>query len=55
MLGDMRVAALLRKPTVLAMHRRQTFSLRRPIDWTGEAMPPVASGRPPPAGEWLGS
>ncbi len=54
MLGDMRVAALRGKPAVLAMHRRQTFSMRRPIDWAGEAMPPVAKRLPtPPKHEWL--
>ena len=54
MLGDMRVTARRGKPAVLAMHRRQTFSLRRPIDWTGEAMPPIAQRLPtPPKHEWL--
>jgi hypothetical protein len=54
MFGDMRVAASRGKPAVLAMHRLQTFSLRRPIDWTGEAMPPIANRLPtPPKHEWL--
>jgi hypothetical protein len=54
MLSDMRVTARPGKPPVLAMHRRQTFSLRRPIDWTGGAIPPVARQLPtPPKHEWL--
>jgi hypothetical protein len=54
MLSDMRVTVRPGKPPVLAMHRLQTFSLRRPIDWIGEAMPPVAQRLPtPPKHEWL--
>jgi hypothetical protein len=58
MLGDMRATASRRqKPPltpVLAMHRREALDLRRPIQWTGDAMPRVSGPLPtPPKHEWL--
>jgi hypothetical protein len=39
---------------VLAMDRRQSFDLRRPIKWSGDAMPRLAEVLPsPPQHEWL--
>ena len=39
---------------VLAMDRRQSFDLRRPIKWVGDAMPRIAAVLPSPAQhEWL--
>lgn len=41
-------------PPVLAMHRRESFDMRRPITWVGDRMPPVATVLPaPPKHEWL--
>lgn len=58
MLGDMRAFARSeRHPTtrpVLAMHRREDFDLRRPIQWVGDQMPGLAERLPaPPKHEWL--
>jgi hypothetical protein len=39
---------------VLAMHRREEFDLRRPIQWAGDRMPPFSRRLPsPPKHEWL--
>jgi len=55
LLGDM--AAAPRAATggpVLAMHRREEFDLRRPIQWMGDAMPAMSKRLPaPPKHEWL--
>lgn len=52
MLEDMRQAASA--PVVLAMHRREAFDFRRPIVWTGAAMPPTTERlASPPKREWL--
>jgi hypothetical protein len=56
MLGDMHAAPLpsADRHPVLAMHRNQDFSMRRPIQWVGHAMPKVAAHLPaPPKHEWL--
>jgi hypothetical protein len=53
MLDDMK-AAPAPLPPVLAMDRREEFDMRRPIKWTGDAMPPLAQRLPsPPQHEWL--
>jgi hypothetical protein len=53
LLDDMRRAAAA-SPPVLAFDRREEFDLRRPIRWTGAAMPPVERKLPaPPQHEWL--
>src|SRR5207344_310217 len=39
---------------VLAMHRKDEYDMRRPIQWIGAAMPPLADHLPaPPKHEWL--
>jgi hypothetical protein len=56
MLGDMHAAPaqLDGRQPVLAMHRNQDFSMRRPIQWVGNEMPKVAAHLPaPPKHEWL--
>ena len=63
MLGDMHAAPFQSEgghpdvpagDPVLAMHRNQDFSMRRPIQWVGEAMPKLAAHLPaPPKHEWL--
>jgi hypothetical protein len=53
MLGDMQTASAQGQP-VLAMHRNQDFSMRRPIQWVGDEMPKVAAHLPAtPKHEWL--
>lgn len=53
MLADMHAAAPDRRP-VLAMHRNQDFSMRRPIQWVGDEMPQVAAHlSATPKHEWL--
>ena len=55
LLDDLRAArATEGEAPVLAMDRRQSFDLRRPIAWVGDAMPGVARTLPaPPQHEWL--
>ena len=55
MLGDMHAAPLAEgHQPVLAMHRNQDFSMRRPIQWFGAEMPKLAANLPaPPKHEWL--
>jgi hypothetical protein len=54
MLGDMHTAPLEGHQPVLAMHRNQYFSMRRPIQWFGHEMPKLAANLPaPPKHEWL--
>ena len=54
LLDDMRGAAGSTSPPVLAMDRRESLDLRRPIAWLGDAMPAVARTLPaPPQHEWL--
>ena len=55
LLDDMRGAAPSSpQPPVLAMDRRESLDLRRPITWIGEAMPAVGPALPaPPQHEWL--
>jgi hypothetical protein len=55
LLGTMGVAARHDRVTpVLAMDRRQSLDLRRPIAWIGDAMPNVALTLPsPPQHEWM--
>jgi hypothetical protein len=53
LLDDMKAAPAAPAP-VLAMDRREEFDMRRPIKWTGSAMPPLAQRLPsPPQHEWL--
>jgi hypothetical protein len=55
MLGDMHAAPPTdgRQP-VVAMHRNQDFSMRRPIRWIGSEMPALAAHLPAtPKHEWL--
>ena len=53
MLGDMHAAPTGGHP-VLAMHRNQDFSMRRPIQWVGDEMPVIAAHLPAtPKHEWL--
>jgi transmembrane protein TMEM260 (protein O-mannosyltransferase) len=53
MLGDMHAAPVDGHP-VLAMHRNQDFSMRRPIQWVGDEMPATAAHLPAtPKHEWL--
>jgi hypothetical protein len=56
MLGDMHNAPApteSRQP-VLAMHRNQDFSMRRPIQWVGDEMPKLSGHLPAtPKHEWL--
>jgi hypothetical protein len=55
LLDDMkRAAAATGQRPVLAPDRRESFDLRRPILWTGAAMPPIVRQLPaPPQHEWL--
>jgi hypothetical protein len=55
LLDDMRGAPRsMSQPPVLAMDRRESLDLRRPIAWFGDAMPTVARTLPsPPQHEWL--
>jgi len=55
LIDDMRAArSTEREAPVLAMDRRQSFDLRRPIAWVSDAMPSVARTLPaPPQHEWL--
>jgi hypothetical protein len=55
MLDDMaRVGADPLGPPMLAMDRREDLDLRRPIQWFGERMPPLAGRLPAPSRyEWL--
>lgn len=55
LLDDMRGAARpIPQPPVLAMDRRESLDLRRPIAWVGDAMPAIARTLPaPPQHEWL--
>lgn len=59
MLGDMSLAghpegAALPTTPVLAMHRREYFDFRRPIQWAGDRLPPFAQRlSTPPKHEWL--
>jgi hypothetical protein len=58
MLGDMRALAAAGPPPsarrVLAMHRREDFDLRKPIQWVGPDLPAFAQRLPaPPRHEWL--
>ena len=54
LLDDMRAAApSLAQPPVLAMDRRESLDLRRPITWAGDAMPPAQMLPAPPQHEWL--
>ena len=54
LLDDMRAAApSLSQPPVLAMDRRESLDLRRPMMWAGEAMPPARVLPAPPQHEWL--
>ena len=47
-------ARLAPEAPVIARDRRQSFDLRRPIAWVGDAMPPMAEVLPsPPQHEWL--
>jgi hypothetical protein len=56
MLGDMKAAASepgAARP-VLAMHRKDDFDMRRPIQWVDQAMPALDRRLPaPPKHEWL--
>ena len=56
MLGDMQASAPPpdRPRPVLAMHRKDEFDMRRPIQWVGDRMPSIATHLPaPPKHEWL--
>ena len=55
LLETMRTEARADRVTpVLAMDRREALDLRRPMQWIGDAMPPVAQILPsPPQHEWL--
>ena len=55
LLGAMRSTAPgERAAPVLAMDRRQSLDLRRPMQWIGDAMPPISETLPaPPQHEWL--
>ena len=55
LIDDMRAAGTAtREVPVLAMDRRESFDFRRPILWTGAAMPAIARTLPaPPQHEWL--
>jgi hypothetical protein len=55
LLADMRAAAADEDGApVLAMHRREEFDFRRPIQWLGEQMPDFRRRLPsPPKHEWL--
>jgi hypothetical protein len=55
LLDDMQSAARdLPGPPVFAADRRESLDLRRPIEWVGDAMPPLAARLPaPPQHEWL--
>jgi hypothetical protein len=55
LLDDMRGAALsTAQSPVLALDRRESFDLRRPMTWMGDAMPAAARMLPSPAQhEWL--
>jgi hypothetical protein len=55
LIDDMRsAAAAAPQAPVLAMDRRNSFDFRRPIAWTGAAMPPLRRQLPvPPQHEWL--
>ncbi|OFW12933.1 MAG: hypothetical protein A3F69_00315 [Acidobacteria bacterium RIFCSPLOWO2_12_FULL_66_10] len=55
LLDDVRAAkSAEREAPVLAMDRRQSFDLRRPMAWVGDAMPSLARTLPaPPQHEWL--
>src|SRR5262249_6336349 len=55
LIDDMRSAApAAPQPPVLALDRRNSFDFRRPIVWTGGAMPQIARQLPvPPQHEWL--
>ena len=56
MLGDMHGEAGdgQGRPPVIAMHRNQDFSMRRPIQWVGDQMPKLAAHLPAtPKHEWL--
>ena len=54
MLGDMHGAPATGKQPVLAMHRNQDFSMRRPIQWVGDEMPKLSAHLAAlPKHEWL--
>lgn len=58
MLGDMsaarEAAGASFVPPVLAMHRRESFDLRRPIQWVGDRFPPTSARlASTPKHEWL--
>jgi hypothetical protein len=59
MLGDMNIAAhpdgaAVPTTPVLAMHRRDYFDLRRPLQWVGDRLPEFAQRlQTPPKHEWL--
>jgi hypothetical protein len=54
MLADMSVALpTAEESPLLAMHRREAFDLRRPIDWSGQALVPLDRLPSPPKHEWL--
>lgn len=57
MLGDMAAATTppaTFRPAVLAMHRREDFDLRRPLQWAAGSLPTFRSRLPAPAKhEWL--
>ena len=52
LLDDMR-ATRASPPPVLAMDRRESLDLRRPITWAGDAMPSAQMLPAPPQHEWL--
>ena len=52
LLDDMR-ATRASPPPVLAMDRRESLDLRRPITWSGDAMPSAQMLPAPPQHEWL--
>jgi hypothetical protein len=54
MLGDMHGDPPQDQPPVLAMHRNQDISMRRPIQWVGDEMPKTEAHLPAsPKHEWL--
>jgi hypothetical protein len=54
MLGDMHEDPKKDPPPVLAMHRNQDISMRRPIQWVGNQMPKISAHLPAtPKHEWL--
>jgi len=53
LIEDMKAASTAATP-ILGMDRREEFDMRRPIKWSGDAMPPIAQRLASPAQhEWL--